>query len=75
MIGFCNIIKHSNVNDALVSTGSSLVITNQKNWMIAIYLDHFQAIDKESDVQTNIEKSADDAIDATKEFVEPIQLL
>ena len=27
--------------------------------MIAMYLGHFQAIDKESDVQTNIEESED----------------
>ena len=38
--------------------------------MVAIYLDHFQAIDKESDVQTNIEKSEDTKGIATKEIVD-----
>ena len=38
--------------------------------MIAMYLGHFQAIDKESDVQTNIEKSEDNGKDTTKEFVD-----
>ena len=36
--------------------------------MVAMYLGHFQAIDKESDVQTNIEKSEDNVKDTTKEF-------
>ena len=37
--------------------------------MVAMYLGHSQAIDKESDVQTNIEKSEDEGRIVAKEFV------
>ena len=40
-----------------------------------MYLGHFQAIDKESDVQANIEKSEDKGRVTTKEFIEFKRLL
>ena len=38
--------------------------------MVAIYLDHFQAIDKESDVKTIIAQSEDNKREATEELVD-----